>query len=96
MEHPEHGDAADQVGWDKVRPVWDGVAQLPEGGDGPQHDADEEQLADLDADIEEQQRFRDVAARQADLAERACEAEWPAPIWWPGSNLMHDGPCGHG
>ena len=21
---------------------------------------------------------------------------WPAPIWWPGSNLMHGGLSGHG
>src|SRR6185503_14848486 len=21
---------------------------------------------------------------------------WPAPIWWPGSNLMHGRLCGHG
>jgi len=24
------------------------------------------------------------------------DAAWPAPIWWPGSNLMHGGLGGYG
>ncbi len=28
--------------------------------------------------------------------DRARFQDWPAPIGWPGSSLMHDGLCGHG
>lgn len=24
------------------------------------------------------------------------DGQWPAPIWWPGTNLMHGRLCGHG
>ena len=40
-----------------------------------EHVGDEQQLADLDADVEEQQRERDVPFGQADLAQRAGKAE---------------------
>ena len=40
-----------------------------------EHDGDEQELACLDAQVEEQQRDRDVALRQPDLAQGAGEAE---------------------
>ena len=40
-----------------------------------EHGSDEEQLADLDADVKEQQRDRDRCLRQTDLRQRSSEAE---------------------
>src|SRR6185295_1041077 len=40
-----------------------------------QNRADERELAEIDADVEREERERDLAGRQADLCEGTCEAE---------------------
>jgi hypothetical protein len=51
----------------------------------------------------DRQQARDVAcwrkaerARLIALRLATSRKEWPAPIWWPGSNLMHGRLGGHG
>lgn len=38
----------------------------------------------------------DVAGGRIFSSDRTGEKIWPAPIWWPGSNLMHGRLGGHG
>ena len=65
--------------WRRAEPVRPSAASdrahAPDGSKDAEHGGDEQQLTDLDADVEEQQRYRDVALRQADLAQRAGEAK---------------------
>src|SRR6185436_10995793 len=51
------------------------LSRAPANADHCQHSSDKQQLTNLYADIEEQQRNRDRRLRQADLRERTGKAE---------------------
>src|SRR4051812_27710286 len=79
LDEPEAREAADGIRRDAPEPrgLWQSEAlrRAPANRDDCQRGRDEHQLANLDADVEEQQRNRDRRLRQADFRERAGETE---------------------
>src|SRR5690606_17528868 len=75
LDRPERGNGSDHVGR-RARPS-DGLGQrrAAPSPNAAEHGRDEQELTELDADVEEQQRDRHRVLRQADLGERAGEAE---------------------
>ena len=74
LRAPERPDRTDDIGGGNDSLTRDRHHRAQRPG-AKEHDADEEELPDLDADIERQQRQRDVARRQAQLAQGPGEAE---------------------
>src|SRR4051812_22721480 len=79
FDQPEAREAANRIGRDAPEPGGlrpsKPLRRTPANGDDGQHGRDEQQLANLDADIEEQQRNRDRRLRQADFRERTGETQ---------------------
>ena len=73
FDDPKHRDAADGVGRKNRRPFRQ--ADAPQQRDDAERHDDKRELPGLDAEIEKEQRERDVVRRQSDLAQRAREAE---------------------
>ena len=73
FDDPKHRDAADGVGREHRRPF-----RQPDASQQRNHaerDSDKRELARLDAEIEKEQRERNIVRRQAHFAQRAREAE---------------------
>src|SRR6476646_11387605 len=79
VDEPEAREAASGIGRDPPEPgnvrQSKPLRRAPPNSDDCQHGPDEQQLAKLYADIEEQPRHRDRRLRQADLRERTGETE---------------------
>src|SRR5262245_14204233 len=75
LERPGGGDAADRVGGDARRERGPAHGRAPAERGERQRAGDEEQLPELDAEVEEEQRQRDRVLGEPDRAQRAGEAE---------------------
>jgi len=77
FNEPERGHDADPIGRDGPQPTFDDVGDSTVLG-LPHHAencGDESKLSHLDADVESQQRYRNVALRKTDIDQRAGETE---------------------
>ena len=75
LNRPERSQRADSIAGKCLCPMWPSEFQHVEGALHRQNQGDETELPDFDADIEAQQRQRQVLPRQAGARQRAGEAE---------------------
>jgi len=86
LETPEHGERSHDVGGRERqprRPAREQANDAPARGRGRR---DEAELSELDADVEREERERDLARRQPDLRERAGKTE---PVQEPKRSRHH-------
>ncbi len=75
LDEPERGCCADHIGGQGLEPLRPGHLEASERPGEAQAERHEQQLARLDAEVEEQQRQRNLGRGQTDLAERARKAQ---------------------
>ena len=75
LDRPERAERADGIAGQRLRPARPADLERPEGPRRRQDQEHEEQLPDLDPDVEQQQRPRDIRLRQAGGLQPAGEAE---------------------
>src|SRR5262249_9111901 len=74
-EHPVRREAAHRVDRDEVEPRGPARERAPQEEAADQHGGHEGELAELDADVEGEERERKIVLGETDLAESAREAE---------------------
>src|SRR5690606_20405830 len=75
FEYPKRGESTNCIRGGARPPVGNRDREAPDGGTEREHGRYEHELAELDADVEEEERERHRALGHADLGQRAGEAE---------------------